>query len=101
MKSRLLQTLQSIIELLDLCSGLDRQVDWIRSRMVEIEKAEDSIPVLKQYAEELRAIITGMGSFTDLALEPRIDAGISEKAANRRKWELADQLDEITGQVLK
>lgn len=100
MKLRLIQTIQGIIELLGIC-GLVPQVDWLRSRLIEIEKAEDSISALRPYAEELRAIIARMGSLTDLWLEPKGGSGMSEDAANSRKWELADELDEITGQILK
>ena len=99
MKLRLIQVIKDLIDLLDLC-GLENQVDWLRSRLQKIKDAEDSIPALKPYAKELRAIIAGMGSFTDLSLEPKAGTGMSEQEANRRKWELADNLDEITGKIV-
>ena len=100
MKNKLIQIIANVIALLGDCELFD-QADWFREKMNAIEKTDGSISELQPLAKEIRNIIAGMGSFSDLSLEPSKESGMSDDDANKEKWELADKLDHITGEILK
>jgi len=100
MKDKLIQLIESAISLLTDCELLD-QADWFKEKKNAIDKTDGSISEIRPFVKEIRGILAGMGSFSDLSLEPSIESGMSYDDANKRKWEIADALDDITGEILK
>jgi hypothetical protein len=93
-RAALLAALDEAISLLQLC-GRDGPADWLSERRGKlanpISTAEDD-----RVLAEVRSILAGMGSFTDLGLQPPPASGITTEEVNRRVWDLAERLDALT-----
>ncbi len=94
--SSLIVTLSSIVRLLSNC-GYSSQSEWFQQRLEIIRENDVTSAVSQKTLHELRGIIAGMGSFSDLSLVPHSEVGLTREQANALKWELADRLDgEVT-----
>jgi len=100
MKVRLMDTLKQTIELLLIC-GLKSRAEWFDYRLQVIRSGNSSSEEVDMAIKEIRAVIAGMGSFTDLTLHPVQGSGVTEDIARKRQWEIADTLDEVTNALLK
>jgi len=99
MKERLVSALGDVVELLLSC-GLQSRADWFSLRLGVIRSSATSPEQLKITVREIRGIVAGMGSFTDLSLVPLKETGLTKDWARKKQWELADELDEVTGALL-
>ena len=100
MKDDLIQAVIRVIHMLDIC-GMREQVDWFKLRLNQIQASPDTSDALKPYAKEIRGILAGMGSLSDLSLDPPPNSEVSECEANQMKWALVDELDRITRAIIK
>lgn len=92
MKKNLIDTVEAIATLLALCS-LDDQADWFRAKGATLRVERIDSPKFQEELRDIKRIIAGMGSFTDLSLTPGIGSGLNREEARLRQWELAEQLD--------
>lgn len=99
MKQRFDQILREIASLLRLCRW-EEKAEWFDERRKKTRPLAVQSPEFKSELRSIRKIIAGMGSFTDLPLVPPKGSGMREKEATARQWELANQLDEVIGQLL-
>lgn len=99
MKDKLTNTIKEIINLLDICE-LDLQVAWLNERLEVIEREEIGTEIFQAKLKELKNIIAGMGSFSDLSLIPKATSGITKADAEKKQWELADDLDAAITELL-
>jgi hypothetical protein len=99
-KTRLGEILKQIIELLDGC-GLTTMAQWFRERLLVVSREEPSSEAFQCVIKEIKSIIAGMGSFTDLPLTHIAPSRLTPEMARRRQWELADQLDEAIAALLE
>ena len=95
----LTEALASVIELLRKCR-MSNKAEWFSERLQRISN-DQSDKVLIEVAKEVRSVIAGMGSYTDLSLQPSPESGLSEMDAQQMQWSLADDLDAATTRILK
>jgi hypothetical protein len=100
MKEQLIRTLKKAVDLLAACN-LPSRADWFNSRMDVIQSDATSPELFDKTVREIRGIIAGMGSFTDLSLVPSRTSALTEETARRLQWEIADELDEATAGLIK
>lgn len=100
MIARLLELLIEIEQLLNAC-GYDDQANWFLERRTLL--ATEGLPEqrVRSVLTELRGIIAGMGSFSDLSMVPTSLTGLSREEARTRQWDLADELDEEIERMLQ
>lgn len=93
MRDKLFETLEKIVELLETC-GEQTRSEWFRQRLAVL-KGQDSESVRFQAGvRELRSVLGGMGSFSDLSLNPGPSSGLTREEARTRQWDLAEDLDD-------
>lgn len=95
---KLSEALAGVIDLLAHCRMSDKAV-WFLERLQKISgdiSKEDFVEV----ANEVRAVIAGIGSFSDQSLQPTLESGLSEMEAQQMQWQLADELDAATSEIL-
>jgi hypothetical protein len=96
--NELKDSLASVIDLLHKCR-MSNKAEWFLERLQRINN-DPSDKVLSDVAKEVRSVIAGMGSYTDLSLQPSPESGMSEADAQEMQWRLADDLDAATGRIL-
>jgi hypothetical protein len=99
MKSKLKAVLNSAASLLHDCA-IEEHAGWFREQVARLER-NDSDSTVTEVATDVRSIIAGMGSFSDLSLQPGIDSGLSEQEVNDIKWNIVDKLNSITDEILR
>lgn len=92
-------SLAHVIDLLHKCR-MSHKAEWFLERLQRINN-DPSVKVLMEVANDVRSVIAGMGSFTDLSLQPSPESGMSEVDAHEMQWRLADDLDAATSRILK
>ncbi len=95
----LMDTLVSVIDLLNNCQ-MSNKAEWFFERLQRI-KNDSSDLVLIEVAKEVRSVIAGIGSFTDLSLQPSTESGMSAMDAEKMQWRLADDIDTATCRILQ
>lgn len=100
MKEEVDETLDEIIELLVAC-GAEGQADWFRSKQKVLRAAGRQSAEYRRELAELRGIIAGMGSFTDLSLQPGYGSRLTAREARERQWDLAERLGAAIDEELK
>ena len=95
MSRNILIIIDEIIKLLNLCAHKD-QAKWFQERKNTIRDTEN----IEEYAaalKEIKRVLVGMGSFTDLPMCPTNSRALSAKEARHLQWELASKLGEAIG----
>ena len=93
MMNDLLQTINSIIDLLQAC-GWDDRADWFIGKRNELtEHAASNHEAYKSILQEIRSVLAGQGSFTDLPLAPKPESPLTREEARKQQWDLAKKLD--------
>ena len=100
MSSSLIRTLEEIVSLLSLCDLTD-EANWFESRLVKLRKVDSTPSERRDVLAEIRSIVAGMGSFTDLPLNPPRGSKLSRAELRSRKWDLAERLDKAIAIELK
>ena len=96
----LFEILSAIVRLLSNC-GYSSQAEWFQQRLEIIRENEVTSAVSQEALLELRGIIAGMGSFSDLSLVPRAEVGLTRQQANALKCQLADRLDDEEAALMR
>jgi hypothetical protein len=89
-----LSVLDDLTALLRACGELD-QANWVEERKARAETANNGADV-EEVKHEVRGVLAGMGSLSDLYLDPNPESGLGKDEARRRQFELVDRLDELT-----
>lgn len=99
MKKKLLKTMEEIIDLLVLCD-LEEQASWFRERQKVIRVLDPHGAEFRRELAEVKSIIAGMGSFTDLVLHPKRGAKLTAQEATNKQWDLAERLGQAVKEAL-
>ncbi len=92
MKSKLLTTLAEIIGLLTSCGEMTR-AEWFRQKLLVLEREASSSAGFQVVIGELRRILVGMGSLSDLSLTPVASSGLTRQEIRNLQWQLVEDLD--------
>lgn len=98
-RKELAESLAGVIDLLRKCR-MSNKAEWFLERLQRIEN-DASGDLLIEVAKEVRSVIAGIGSYTDLSLQPTTESGITDIEAQEMQWRLADDLDSATSKILK
>jgi hypothetical protein len=95
MSAELHEILNAIIELLQLC-GWEERATWFIAKQETLNQFPDlGDSRVQEAVSELRSVLAGQGSLTDLPLSPSPTSGLSRNDARKRQWELAKRLDAL------
>ncbi|MBC8029829.1 MAG: hypothetical protein H7Z16_06940 [Pyrinomonadaceae bacterium] len=100
MITKLDEVLRKIISLLRTC-GVDKNAEWFEDRKDILARTQTESPEFQQTLLEIRNVIAGMGSFSDLSLIPLPSSGVTKDDAGRLQWDLAEELDEVIAELLQ
>lgn len=92
--SELAAALDELSTLLGGC-GEPEKAAWIEERRAGLAGASEA--ARRQEVLAVRKILAGMGSLSDLYLEPTADCGLTSREAEERQRELLHRLDVLTG----
>lgn len=93
MRTELHETLDALIELLQLC-GWEELATWFNTRLERLKQFPDlGDPQAQEIMAEIRSVLAGQGSLTDLPLSPAPASGLSRDDARKKQWALAKRLD--------
>jgi len=99
-KDKLIIVINSIMELLIECN-LVNKADWFKAKLEIIQKNDEHSEKFNTAIGDIKKVIAGMGSFTDISMMPKQDSKLSEREARLKKFYLAEQLDEVIIALLK
>ena len=82
-----------LTEAATLCesSGYTDQSKWFLDRVGIITSSGSSD--LPTVLKEIKDMLAGMGSFSDLSLSPSPDSGMTREQARHRQWNLVSEID--------
>ena len=98
MTMKLIQVIDQIVELLSMCNWQEN-ADWFKAKrklLLELNPQDEAFRELV----EIKSIIGGMGSFSDLPLYPKQGVGLTAQDVRNRQWDLAEQLDQAIDELL-
>jgi len=87
--------LDELASLLRACNQIDHARWTEERRALAASSTGDQLTAVKV---DVRGILAGMGSLSDLYLVPEAGSGLDEGEARRRQFKLLDRLDELTAQ---
>ena len=90
MKSELTKALGEAGELCEI-SGYTKQAQWFRDRIQMVQQFDHT--QLPDVLKEIKGMLAGMGSFSDLPLSPSPDSGMTREQARHRQWDLVTEID--------
>lgn len=99
MKNELLNIIKDIITLLDQCNWLDK-ADWFREKYKILKKLNLGSSGFNQELRSIDAILTGMGSLSDLPLTPKKGVSLTKMQARKQQWDLVGELGDIIEKIL-
>ena len=99
-KEKLFQVLVDIINLLSQC-GWEDKAGWFSKKLEILRSLNPQSQALEKELQEMRNILIGMGSFSDLPMYPKDGSRFTEQDARNRQWELAAKLAGIIDELLK
>ena len=99
MTRKLIQVIDEIVELLSMCNW-EEKADWFKAKRKILLKLNPEDAAFRRELVEIRSIIGGMGSFTDLPLYPPKGVGLTAQDATNRQWDLAEQLGQAIDELL-
>ena len=99
MKEKLFRTMDEIVELLEKCDW-DDNASWFRSKQQVLRKLDSHSEEFRRELAELKGIIGGMGSFTDMPLYPKKGGKLTAEEAKNRQWDLAERLGLAVDEIL-
>lgn len=100
MKQPILDTITGIMDLLNSC-GLEDRAKWFGERKASLEHQTLDSPEFKSTLREIDNILSGMGSFDDLSLNPLGSSRLTPHQARIRQTELADHLFDLIRDTLQ
>lgn len=99
-KNRLEHVLEEVVALLVECNHSDK-AEWFCDRLHHLRDKNCTTSQLEEIAGQIRTILAGMGSFSDLSLVPSEDSDLSVRDAHELQWDLAEALDSVTEEILR
>lgn len=99
MRDKLLVALTRVVELLVSCGERSR-AEWFREKLIILSKEHTDSARFQLTVRELRDLLGGMGSFSDLSLNPVPASGLTRQEARSQQWELVEDLDEAIRDLL-
>lgn len=90
--------LQDIAKLLQV-HGYETQANWLGKKAYELQTAENEKRT-KDLLTEIKGIIAGMGSLSDIYLIPSEDSKLTKMDANQKLGQLIDELDRSVCEAL-
>ncbi len=97
-RQQLLNVLEKVAHLLGECQHTDK-ASWFREHLAHVQNCPDD-RALTEIARSVQTVIGGIGSFSDLSLIPGPRSCLSIREAHDLQWELVDELDRVTAQIL-
>jgi hypothetical protein len=92
-EAALVDALDELASLLRTCNQPD-QARWTEERRAMAAAATGD--QLTEVKKEIRGVLAGMGSLSDLHLVPEPGSGLDKAEARRRQFDLVDRLDDLT-----
>ena len=99
MRDKLLVTLMKIVELLTSC-GERTRAEWFRGRLEVLKSERLESKKFQEVIHELHGVLAGMGSLSDLSLNPAPTSGLTRQEARNQQWDLVEDLDEAISGLL-
>lgn len=99
MVSKIISIVEEIINLLAIC-GYTSQVEWFKERLEILSSNTSDSEIVHETLAEIRSVLGGMGSLSDLSMVPVDSSKMTREQANQLKWELIDLLDEEVAKEL-
>lgn len=99
MKTRLLETMAEIIELLTNC-GEDDEASWFRSQLKVLRETDCASEESRRALAEVDNAIAGMGSFSDISLRPKKGSKLTARQAKDKQWALVEQLGDAIDELI-
>jgi len=100
MIENLIEIIKKIINLLDQC-GYYQKSEWFTKKMEVFLKNPVDSDSFQNDLREVKSIIGGMGSFSDLPMIPNEDSNLTKDEARKMQWTLADDLYEEIGRITR
>lgn len=94
MKQEIVKTLGAMAELLSSCGWTDQAIR-LKAAMTRISSKRTSRADVASAVTDLKKVIAGQGSFTDIPLSPLPGCHLSREELRCRQWALAVKLDEL------
>ena len=88
--ARIESVLHEIVKLLQAC-GEHEEALWFREKVDQLRMETGNLSVRNQLLAEIQANLTGMGSFADISLCPRLESGLSRHEAMQKQWDLVEE----------
>ena len=93
----IISLLNKAIWLLKECNYPDKAL-WFEEKVSDLKAGNKK--EINNTLEEIKYILAGMGSFSDLPLIPKEGSNLNESDARYMQWDLVEQLgDKITYQI--
>lgn len=99
MKDKLLVTLTRVVELLVSCGERSR-AEWFDEKLTVLNSEHTESARFQVALRELRGTLGGMGSLSDLSLNPAPASGLTRQEARSQQWGLVEDLDEAIRDLL-
>lgn len=94
MKPQLIEIVEEIIALLRECSYVD-QASWFSMGLNTIREASVDSQEFQATIDSMRAIMGGMGSFSDLSLVPVSGSTLTRDVARNKQWDLVERFADV------
>lgn len=99
MKKTLLKTIDEIIDLLTVCDWPD-EASWFAAKQKLLRALDPHGAEFRRELAEIKNVIAGMGSFTDVPLYPKKGVKLTAQEARNKQWELAERLGQAVKEAL-
>jgi hypothetical protein len=87
--------LSEIIDLLGQC-GRPEKAAWLQERKLLLQRSDVTEDAREHVANELHAVVLGMGGLMDLSLAPELGSSYTAASARERLDALGDTLYDMT-----
>lgn len=100
MKKRLKYLIEKVIGLLHQC-GYNEKAEWFKEKLKIFNNCEVDSNEFQKNLREIKNILGGMGSFSDLSMVPGEGTNLSEDEARELQWKLSEELYDEIAKLLK
>ncbi len=89
---KIISILTEIVDLLKE-SNCPEPAKWYEEKIQHLKAAEPKSADFKKIIEEIENTLGGMGSFSDLSLNPSKNSKFTREQARNKQWELVEEFD--------
>lgn len=100
MNYKLCKLLTEASNLLEECGYHDKS-KWFLERINILYNEDNNSDIFKRTALEIKSVLGGMGSFSDLSMIPEPGSTISAEQARLLRWDLSEEIDDEICVLLK